>query len=136
MVPHLPRPARRFRPEFSLAMVNVVLLLLLYFLVAGDPAEQTERAIMPPSTRDLPLEGLPRPLLSLLPEGALVLDGVPVTRAALLARVAAGDLPRLHILTSRSHPARALLALTGDLAAAGAEAKLITLRNRADAGGP
>ena len=43
MSPHLPRPARRFRPEFSLAMVNVVLLLLLYFLVAGDPAEQTER---------------------------------------------------------------------------------------------
>jgi len=63
-------------------MVNVVLLLLLYFLVAGDPAEQTERAIMPPSTRDLPLEGLPRPLLSLLPEGRWSLTGClsPVLR--------------------------------------------------------
>lgn len=136
MGPRLPRPARRFRPEFSLAMVNVVLLLLLYFLVAGDPAEQTERAILPPTTRDLPLEGLPRPLLSLLPEGALALDGVAISRPALLARVAAGEMPRLHILTARDHPARDLLALTGDLAAAGAEATLITLRTRAEAGTP
>jgi len=128
MTPLLPRPAPRFRPDFSLATVNIVLLLLLYFLVAGDPAAETERAIVPPSTRNLPLEGLPRPLLVARPGGALELDGVAVTLPAVMDRIAAGTLPRVHLLVSREHPARALLDLAARLAGAGAELRLVTLR--------
>ncbi|MDT8440022.1 MAG: hypothetical protein RQ729_13555 [Wenzhouxiangellaceae bacterium] len=128
MRPVLPRPAARFRPDFSLATVNIVLLLLLYFLVAGDPAAEAERAIMPPTTRDLPLEGLPRPLLVARPGGTLELDGEAVTPAALMDRIASGTLPRVNLLVSRDHPARALLDLAGRLAGAGAEARLVTLR--------
>ena len=133
----LPRPTPRVRPDFSLATVNIVLLLLLYFLVAGDPAAESERVVVPPATRDLPLEGLPRPLLLVRPGGALELDGVPVAPAALMDRVASGTLPRVHLLVARDHPARALLALAGRLAAAGAEARLVTLRRApGDGAGP
>ena len=128
MTPLLPRATPRFRPDFSLATVNIVLLLLLYFLVAGDPAAESERAVVPPTTRDLPLEGLPRPLLVARPGGALELDGVGVSLPAVMDRVASGTLTRVNLLVSRDHPARALLDLAGRLAAAGAEARLVTLR--------
>lgn len=128
MTPLLPRAAPRFRPDFSLATVNIVLLLLLYFLVAGDPVAESERTVVPPTTRNLPLEGLPRPLLVARSGGALELDGVPVTLPAVMDRVASGTLVRVNLLVSRDHPARALLDLAGRLAGAGAELRLITLR--------
>jgi biopolymer transport protein ExbD len=124
----LSRPTPRFRPDFSLATVNIVLLLLLYFLVVGDPADPEERAVMPPTTRDLPLEGLPRPLLVAGPGAALALDGTAVSRADLRDRIVSGTLPRVNLLVGRDHPARELLELVGALAAAGAEIRMVTLR--------
>lgn len=129
----LPPPPPRTRPDFSLTTVNIVLLLLLFFLVAGDPADRGERAIVPPVTQDLPREGLPRPLLTLQPDGDLALDGVAVTRADLRRRVAAGELDQLHLLGSRTHSARELLALVGPLTAEGAGVRLVTLRPGDDA---
>lgn len=124
----LSRPRPRFRPDFSLATVNIVLLLLLYFLVVGEPADPGERAVMPPTTRDLPIEGLPRPLLVAGPGAALVLDGAAVSQADLRDRIASGSLPRVHLLVSRDHPARELLELVGALSAAGADIRMVTLR--------
>ena len=137
MAVFLPPPRKRFQPDFSLATVNIVLLLLLYFIVAGDPAEQGERAITPPTTRDLALAGLPRPLLALPPDGELTLDGTATTPTALYTRIAAGELPRVHLLAARDHPAQALLALAGTLASSGAEVQMVTLRpaERAQRGG-
>ncbi len=124
----IPRPTRANKPDFSLATVNIVLLLLLYFLVAGDPATELERSMMPPQTRELPLDGLPRPLLVLHPDGSLALDGLPTRTDDLRAMIASGDLPRVHLLVSESHPARAVMAIAGELGPAGAEVVLVTLR--------
>lgn len=124
----LPRHAAR-RPDFSLAMVNIVLLLVLFFLVVGTPADQAERQVDLPETRDLPLDALPRPLLLLDAGGGLVLDGQITTRDALYAAIAAGAGPdRVHLLAARDHPAQAVLALSAGLRAAGAEVLLVTLR--------
>ncbi len=122
-------PPTRARPDFSLSTVNIVLLLVLFFLIVGAPADQAERQIDLPITRDLPLENLPRPLL-LVEEGsgALVLDGVEVSRDALEVAIAEAGLTRLHLLVARDHPAQALLSLTGALGDAGAEVLLVTLR--------
>lgn len=124
----IPRPARGNKPDFSLATVNIVLLLLLYFLVAGDPASELERSMMPPQTRDLPLDGLPRPLLVLHPDGALELDGLATRTDDLRRMIADGDLPRVNLLVSETHPARAVMAIAGELGPAGAEVVLVTLR--------
>lgn len=124
----IPRPTRANRPDFSLATVNIVLLLLLYFLVAGDPASELERSMMPPQTKELPLDGLPRPLLVLHPDGSLALDGLPARTDDLRRMISAGDLPRVHLLVSETHPARAILSIAGELGPAGAEVVLVTLR--------
>lgn len=135
MAAFLPSPKPRFRPDFSLATVNIVLLLLLYFLVAGDPAEVEERAITPPTVQDLPLEGLPRPLVSMQPGGGLALNGVVTNRDALRERISSGEFPRVHLLAAQDHSARAVLNLSGVLSAAGAEVQMVTLRRESGSGG-
>lgn len=121
-------PERR-RPDFSLSTVNIVLLLVLFFLIVGAPADQAERQVDLPITRDLPLDALPRPLLLVeQSSGALILDGVATSRAALEDAIGGGGLARLNLLVARDYPARALLDLTSALTGAGAEVMLVTLR--------
>lgn len=126
--PALALPARR-KPDFSLSTVNIVLLLVLFFLIVGAPADQAERQVDLPITRDLPLEALPRPLLLIEQgSGALILDGIETSRDTLEQRIREGGLARLNLLVARDHPARALLDLTSALTEAGAEVMLVTLR--------
>ncbi len=117
-----------------MATVNIVLLLLLYFLVAGDPAEIEERAITPPTVQDLPLDGLPRPLVTMRPGGGLALNGVPISPDALRGRITSDEFSRVHILAGQDHPAQAVLALSGILSAAGAEVQMVTLRQESRSG--
>ncbi len=131
--PVLTRPERP-KPDFSLSTVNIVLLLVLFFLIVGAPADQAERQIDLPITRDLPLENLPRPLLLVEQgTGALVLDGIEVSPPALEAAIAGGGLERVHLLVSRDHPAHLLLGLTSALTDAGAEVVLVTFRQPREA---
>lgn len=126
--PALTLPERR-KPDFSLSTVNIVLLLVLFFLIVGAPADQAERQVDLPITRDLPLDGLPRPLLLVEQgSGALILDGIETSRPALEQAITGGDLARLNLLVARDHPARALLELTSVLTEVGAEVVLVTLR--------
>lgn len=128
----LPRHETR-KPDFSLAMVNIVLLLVLFFIVVGAPADPAERDIRLPEVRDLPIEALPRPLLRLTSGDGLVLDGQIVARTALISAIRQGDGPQmLHLLVARDHAARAVLALSAELGAAGAQVKLVTVRSGPD----
>ncbi|MCL1629192.1 hypothetical protein M3N55_10650 [Roseibaca sp. V10] len=129
----LPRHETR-KPDFSLAMVNIVLLLVLFFIVVGAPADPAERDLRLPEVRDLPIEALPRPLLRLTSGDGLVLDGQIVARAALVAAIRQGDGPQVvHLLVARDHDARSVLALSAELGGAGAQVKLVTVRS--DPGG-
>lgn len=128
----LPRHETR-KPDFSLAMVNIVLLLVLFFIVVGAPADPAERDIRLPEVHDLPIEALPRPLLRLTSGDGLVLDGQIVARTALISAIRQGDGPQmLHLLVARDHAARAVLALSAELGAAGAQVKLVTVRSGPD----
>jgi biopolymer transport protein ExbD len=64
--------------EFALPTINVIFLLMLYFLVAGTMVQKDELAERPPITTEPAGERLPRPLLVISPEGDLSLDGVVV----------------------------------------------------------
>ena len=74
----IPVPPPRRRHDFTLTMINIVFLLLLFFLTTGSLTNREEAQSAIPVTRNLPLERLPRPLLLLQADGALFLDGVPV----------------------------------------------------------
>lgn len=127
----LPRATRKLPMDFSLTTVNIVLLLIFFFLVSGSLVETEELSVDLAETADLPLDRLPRPLL-LLDEGdRLMLDGdavTPDTLRATLEPLLSADAPRLHILADRDVPAGVLVALIQRPDLAGIEINLVTLR--------
>ncbi len=127
----LPPPPRRSAPDFSIATVNIVLLLVLFFLVAGSIVAESEQGFDLPETTDLPLADLPRPLIVLQPGGETLLDGARLDPAAITERLLAEGAGTAHVLTARDMPARALMDLLAALEPAGLETSLITLRSRA-----
>ncbi|MAQ44573.1 MAG: hypothetical protein CL812_01730 [Confluentimicrobium sp.] len=131
-------PAAGPRHDFGLAQVNIVLLLVLFFLVVGTIVETDELAIDPAVTQDLPLERLPRPLLVLTPGGGWLLDGAEVDRATALARLTETReaLPTVHLLAPRDLPAEDLLATVEALRPAGLAITLVPLRASLDGAAP
>lgn len=134
LAPRLTPPARRAPPDFGLAQVNFVLLLVLVFLVVGAPTDPEERRVALPETRDLPRDRLPRPLLVVAPDGTWRLDGEILTPVAALdrLRVAQDDRP-VNLMIDRDAPAALLLAAATRLGDAGRRVRLVS--QRAAAGG-
>lgn len=127
----LPKTARKIPLDFSLTTVNIVLLLIFFFLVSGSLIETEELSVDLAQTSELPLDRLPRPLLLMDVGDKLKLNGDPVTfdtlRASLTPLLNA-DRPRLHILADRDVPASALVSLIQRADLQGIEIKLVTLR--------
>ncbi|MBL8583256.1 MAG: biopolymer transporter ExbD [Rhizobiaceae bacterium] len=131
----IPAQPRRPRPDFTLNIINVVFLLLLFYLVTGSLAKQAEIEADVPVTANLPLERLPRPLLLVTAAGELFIDGQPVSRANLDAAVREvlarhEDGAFLNILADRSMPASLFLDIVARAGAGGAPLRLVTLRQR------
>lgn len=125
----LDRRTQKVTPDPSLAIINVVLLLIFFFLVTGQFIADNAGAIDIAITTDLPFDQLPRPILVIGPGGTLQLDGVTV--APELLGVAVDALPQpvtLNILVDRSAPAQTLLQLIGRPELAQIDIRLVTLR--------
>lgn len=116
------RKARRTRREPTITLINIVFLLLVFFLLAGTLAPPLDRDLRLVDTSGLPPEG---------PPDALVLhaDGVLTWRGREVASVAeylaeappeAGARPR--IVPDRNVPAETLIRLGREFRAAGADA--------------
>ena len=84
-------PAPRRRQDFTLTMINIVFLLLLFFLTTGSLSNREETQATVPETHTLPMERLPRPLLLLETDGRLLLDGQAVSRVRNLSRPQSGQ---------------------------------------------
>ena len=128
----LPPPAERAKPDFSLSTINIIFLLLLFYVATGSLVQRGEMEADVPVTEDLPLERLPRPLLLVTGEG-LFLDGVPVVRdaAPAQAHVALERMPEagfLNVLAERTVPAAELLDIAAGIQTAGVPIRLVTLR--------
>jgi len=128
--------------DFSLTSVNIVFLLLLFFLTAGTLLQDAESEIKAPNTEELPLARLPRPLLSVSSEGDLFLDGKPISAEQLLATAptaAGGDedassptapLPILYVMPDRDLAANRFLGIVKTIRAAGLwNITLVTIRD-------
>lgn len=125
-----PETKRRPLLEPMLPLINVVFLLLIFFMVAGRLAQQPPVEVdTPESARErTPMEAPPR--LSLTDTGKLFLDGEPLSTERLGTRgsaLLATDEPRLHADASVS--TEQLRPVLRALRAAGFESvQLITLR--------
>jgi len=133
-VSYIPDPRRRTKPDFSLTIVNIVFLLLLFYLATGAIVSQSEIEADVPVTVDLPLESLPRPLLLIAADG-LFLDGRAVSRGDLTAaiRTALESRPEaafLNVLAERSMPATKFLDIVAEAGRAGVPIRIVTLRHR------
>ncbi|MEN3792684.1 biopolymer transporter ExbD [Fulvimarina sp. MAC3] len=128
-------PTERRRLDFSMATINVVFLLLLFFILSGTIIEPIEAEIDPAVTRSLPVERLPRPLLVLRGENDIVLEGEAVQRSELagalsqIERDEAFESGRIYVLSSRTVAASLLLDMASELSGRGFAVSLVTLRD-------
>lgn len=126
-------PDERRRPllEPMLPLINVVFLLLVFFMVAGHMAQQPPVDLQTPESeaRHEPLEDMPR--LALRPGGELLFDGEPLARQRLATKgqqLLTSERPRLHADTRVS--SKELRPVLQALRDAGFESvQLITLRS-------
>lgn len=116
-----PRP----RSEPTIALINVVFLMLIFFLVAGRIAAPLDRETTLVQA-DAIAARLPDDVLLLRRDGATLWRGEPMDPEAFAARQGATV---LRILPDRDLPARKLVEVAGRLRAAGAqEVRLVTAR--------
>lgn len=120
------RPARRKRQaEPTIALINIVFLMLVFFMVAGTLAQPLDGSLELVETRDL--EGrAPPDALVLDAQGQMRHGGRPVDSAAAFVTA----LPRqaresVRVVPDRAVPAARLVAVARELQDAGAGAVLI-----------
>jgi biopolymer transport protein ExbD len=132
-----PRTRRRERMEFALPTINVIFLLMLYFLVAGTIVQKDELGVAPPVTMEDALDRLPRPLLVVTDATTFTLDGATVTREDLVAAAAAAIAspqaltPQLNVLAPADMAAMPFLAIIEALGAGGVPVRLVTVEAEA-----
>lgn len=134
MIRPLPTPSKVIKLDVSLAIVNIVLLLIFFFLATGQLLNPPSQGVDLAETSDLPLDQLPAPILVVDAAGGWALDGEDL--APELLAVAMQDLQApvtLHVLINGEAPAGSLLDIVNRPELAGVEMKLVTLRVAEDA---
>lgn len=122
-----PRTAQR---EPTIALINIVFLMLVFFMVAGTLAQPLDRSLDLVRTADL--EGrAPPDALVIHPDGRLVYRGADqLDVAAYLKGLSDEQRDVIRLVPDRELPAADLVALTRDLRAAGAQ-RVILVTERA-----
>ena len=122
-------PARQGnKVDSGLAIVNIVLLLIFFFLTTGSLSNSTTVTVSLPETTELPRDLLPKPLLTVSVEGALTLDGVPIERGSLAEALV--DDPMLHVLADREANAGELLDLIAAEELIAVQVRLVTVHRK------
>ena len=129
MIRALPSRKAARGPDVSLAIVNIVLLLIFFFLATGQLLNPPTRGVEISETTDLPIDQLPSPILIVRENGDWALDDAPVDPEILGAALSTLQAPfTLHILIGRDAPASSLLDILDRTELDGIEVKLVTLR--------
>ena len=120
----LPPKPKRNGIDTSLAIVNIVLLLIFFFLATGSLMNSPDFGIALAETSELPIDLLPQPIL-ILEQTGYALNGEPIEPDALAA--AWIDDPVLHVLIDKEAPASALMELMAREDLFATEIRLVTL---------
>ncbi|MEF2070126.1 ExbD/TolR family protein [Consotaella aegiceratis] len=129
----LERPAKKPPQDPTIALINIVFLMLIFFLLAGTLAPGTDRDIDLIRTSDAEREKPPVEPISVTADGEIRYGGKPVSRDGLVerlrqARPATGnaDADGIEVLADRSLSARDLIDLIRMLQAQGYSARIVT----------
>lgn len=111
-------PTPRARPEPTIALINIVFLMLIFFMIAGTLAPPLDDRVTLVSTQDL--DGRAPPDATILTaDGGLIYRGSPTTAPQIIAR--APDQPAdIRLIVDRDVPANLLMTHVAALRAAGA----------------
>ncbi|GGG62382.1 hypothetical protein GCM10011415_05820 [Salipiger pallidus] len=109
------------RSEPTIALINVVFLMLIFFLVAGQVAQPLDPELRLVSTADL--DGTPPPSDALVvsPDGSLSSNGAPVASTEDFLEGLGEDITAVRLVPDRDLPAEDLVALARALRRGGAE---------------
>lgn len=125
----LPPKRKHMEMDSGLTIVNIVLLLIFFFITTGSLAPSHVIKVMLPDTTTLPLDLLPKPLLVVGADGSLTFDGVPIARGELAAAMM--DFPTLHVIADRQGNAGALLDILADENLIAVQVRLVTVHRKA-----
>lgn len=123
----LPQGKKGAEIDLSLAIVNIVLLLILFFLIAGQMVAIQDFKVDPSRTRELAVEILPSPVLTHIEAGQWELDGAPIALADLAEALA--DAEVVHILADQDAVARDIVEFTLQPSLSHLELRLVTVRS-------
>lgn len=108
----------RPKPEPTIALINIVFLMLIFFMIAGALTPPLDSEVSLVETADL--DGRSPPDAAVIrADGTLILRGAEVSPDAVVAAATEGD---VRLIPDRALPATDLMRHVNDLRVAGAEA--------------
>lgn len=120
----LPRPQPARRRESTIALINVVFLMLIFFLIAGTLAPPLEPEVALVETAEAP-PSEPPDALFVTREGELRAQGETISAEDFVERLEAGagdtGAGAVKVAPDRELPAARLIEIVAELRAAGAE---------------
>ncbi|MBA1147640.1 biopolymer transporter ExbD [Ectothiorhodospiraceae bacterium WFHF3C12] len=126
----LPEPPRRGEGENVIPLINVVFLLLIFFMIAGSLGRTELFRVEPPeSASEAPLPPEARRVL-LADDGRLALDGRAVSLEQLGSALDGGAAPVEIKADGGAHAAKLMAVLAAVREAGIEEVELITVRDR------
>ena len=124
------RPRARQQREPTIALINIVFLMLIFFLVAGTLASPLDKGLTLVRTSQ-PQGTPPADALVIHADGRMMNRGAPVASAsAFVAALPQEARSRVRIVPDRDLPAETLVSLGRALQAAGAD-RVVILTERA-----
>ena len=131
---------QKVMPENTIPLINIVFLMLIFFLIAGTVAPPVSTDLSPPSAEDLPSMPPAGNAVQILSDGTLIHKGEALSLKDIVARFPAPqeanktseedvDNTILHILADKQLPARKLMPVLQSFRAAGHKnIRLVTIR--------
>ena len=114
------RPARkRSKAEPVISLINIVFLILIFFMVAGSLSQQTDGALTFVQTTGLECCVEPD-AIAVSPEGALSYKGAALASAADYLEIQGGETVAARLMPDRDLPAHRLLDIIRELQSSGA----------------